>query len=45
MYDVPSREDVARVVIDSDVVLKNVNPTLVPREAPAPKRIPKEKSA
>ena len=45
MYDVPSREDVARVVIDSDVVLKNVNPTLVPREAPAPKRIPKEKTA
>jgi ATP-dependent Clp protease ATP-binding subunit ClpX len=45
MYDVPSREDVARVVIDSNVVLKNVNPTLVPRETPAPKRIPKEKSA
>ncbi|NBU31625.1 MAG: ATP-dependent Clp protease ATP-binding subunit ClpX [Actinobacteria bacterium] len=45
MYDVPSREDIARVVIDSDVVLKHVNPTLVPREAPAPKRIPKEKSA
>ena len=45
MYDVPSREDIARVVIDSDVVIKHVNPTLVPREAPAPKRIPKEKSA
>ena len=45
MYDVPSREDIARVVIDADVVLKNVNPTLVPREVPAPKRIPKEKSA
>ena len=45
MYDVPSREDIARVVIDSDVVLKHVNPTLVPREAPTPKRIPKEKSA
>ena len=45
MYDVPSREDVARVVIDGDVVVKNVNPTLVPREAPTPKRIPKEKSA
>lgn len=45
MYDVPSREDVARVVIDADVVLKNVNPTLVPREIPKPKRIPKEKSA
>ena len=45
MYDVPSREDIARVVIDADVVLKNVNPTLVPREAPTPKRLPKEKSA
>ncbi|RZS89800.1 ATP-dependent Clp protease ATP-binding subunit ClpX [Motilibacter rhizosphaerae] len=43
MYDVPSREDVARVVIDRDVVLKNVNPTLVPREAP--KRERREKSA
>ena len=45
MYDVPSREDVAKVVIDANVVLKNVVPTLVPREAPKPKRIPKEKSA
>ena len=45
MYDVPSREDVARVVINAEVVAKNVNPTLVPREAPAAKRIPKEKTA
>ena len=45
MYDVPSREDVARVVINGEVVAKNVNPTLVPREAPAAKRIPKEKTA
>ena len=36
MYDLPSRDDVARVVIDRDVVLEKVNPTLVPRtEAPA----------
>jgi ATP-dependent Clp protease ATP-binding subunit ClpX len=41
MYDVPSREDVARVVIDADVVNQGVNPTLVPREAPT-KRVPKE---
>jgi ATP-dependent Clp protease ATP-binding subunit ClpX len=34
MYEVPSREDVGRVVIDRDVVLQNVLPTLVPRDAP-----------
>ena len=45
MYDVPSREDVARVVINREVVAKNVNPTLIPRDAPVAKRIPKEKSA
>ena len=45
MYDIPSREDVARVVINREVVLKNVNPTLIPREAPSAKRVPKEKSA
>ena len=44
MYEVPSREDVARVVIDHDVVLKNVNPTLVPR-ATTGKRVRREKSA
>ncbi|MCJ7725462.1 MAG: ATP-dependent Clp protease ATP-binding subunit ClpX, partial [Acidimicrobiia bacterium] len=30
MYDLPSRTDVARVVIDEDVVSKRVNPTLIP---------------
>jgi ATP-dependent Clp protease ATP-binding subunit ClpX len=46
MFDVPSRDDVARVVITREVVLENVNPTLVPREAPAQaKRTPREKSA
>ncbi|HVA58984.1 MAG TPA: ATP-dependent Clp protease ATP-binding subunit ClpX [Mycobacteriales bacterium] len=44
MYDIPSRKDVARVVINGEVVLKHVNPTLVPREAPA-KRERREKSA
>src|SRR5439155_24887695 len=34
MYEVPSRADVARVVITRDVVLKNVNPTIVPRHIP-----------
>ncbi|GAB2620418.1 ATP-dependent Clp protease ATP-binding subunit ClpX [Pseudactinotalea suaedae] len=45
MFDVPSRDDVARVVINRAVVEKNVNPTLVPREAPRSKRPPREKSA
>ncbi len=35
MYEVPSRKDVARVVITADVVLSNVNPTLIPRDARA----------
>ncbi|MDT4894652.1 MAG: ATP-dependent Clp protease ATP-binding subunit ClpX [Pseudonocardiales bacterium] len=43
MYEVPSREDVARVVITRETVLDHVYPTLVPREAP--KRQPREKSA
>ena len=33
MYEVPSRKDVARVVITADVVQSNVNPTLIPRDA------------
>jgi ATP-dependent Clp protease ATP-binding subunit ClpX len=43
MYDIPSRKDVARVVISREVVLEHVNPTLVPREAP--KRERREKTA
>ena len=31
MYDLPSRDDIGRCVIDADVVLENVLPTLVPR--------------
>ena len=31
MYDIPSRSDVGRCVIDRQVVLEKVNPTLVPR--------------
>ncbi|HEV7871286.1 MAG TPA: ATP-dependent Clp protease ATP-binding subunit ClpX, partial [Modestobacter sp.] len=42
MYDIPSREDVATVVITQDVVLEHVNPTIVPRK---PARAPREKSA
>jgi ATP-dependent Clp protease ATP-binding subunit ClpX len=43
MYEVPSRADVARVVITREAVLEHVNPTLVPRERT--KREPREKSA
>jgi len=44
MYEVPSRKDVERVVITGEVVLENVNPTLVPRDATT-RRTPREKSA
>jgi ATP-dependent Clp protease ATP-binding subunit ClpX len=43
MYEVPSRKDVAKVVITREVVLEPVNTTLVPRETP--KRERREKSA
>jgi len=43
MYEVPSREDVARVVITRETVLDRVYPTLVPRDVP--KRARQEKSA
>lgn len=42
MYDVPGREDVAKVVITKETVLERVNPTIVPN---APKRERREKSA
>ena len=38
MYEVPSREDVARVVVTGEVVRDNVNPTLVPREPETKKK-------
>ncbi len=45
MYDVPSQsKEVAKVLITEDVVLKHVNPTLVPRDS-VPKRERREKSA
>ncbi|GEK20808.1 ATP-dependent Clp protease ATP-binding subunit ClpX [Cellulomonas xylanilytica] len=45
MFEVPSRDDVGRVVITRDVVLENVNPTLIPRDSGEEKRTPREKSA
>jgi ATP-dependent Clp protease ATP-binding subunit ClpX len=38
MYELPSREDVTKCLVDRDVVLTGVNPTLVPRNAPSKKR-------
>ena len=43
MYEVPSRDDVGKVVVTKEVVLDNVNPTLVPREPAKPQR--RDKSA
>ena len=44
MYDVPSRDDVAQVIISAEVVKDSVLPTLVPREKLA-KRERRDKSA
>ncbi|MFC0315090.1 ATP-dependent Clp protease ATP-binding subunit ClpX [Gordonia phosphorivorans] len=41
MYDIPSRTDVAKVVVTGETVRDNVLPTVVPRK----KREPREKSA
>ena len=45
MYDVPSRSDVARVVVTEETVRDNVLPTLVPREVESPKRRVRKESA
>jgi len=44
MYDLPSRSDVARVVIEEDVVRERVNPTLIPIQDIG-KDEPRERSA
>ena len=38
MYDVPSRDDIERVVVDRDAVDRNTNPTLIPRTQPRRRR-------
>jgi ATP-dependent Clp protease ATP-binding subunit ClpX len=48
MYEVPSRRDVAQVLITAESVKEHANPTLVPRDSPhrtAQNRTPREKSA
>ncbi len=44
MYELPSRQDVTKCVIDQEVVLTGVNPTLVPRQETHP-RVRKERTA
>ncbi|MDN5857101.1 MAG: ATP-dependent Clp protease ATP-binding subunit ClpX [Pseudonocardia sp.] len=43
MYDIPSRDDVAKVVVTEQTVRSNVNPTIVPRTPPRRER--RERSA
>jgi ATP-dependent Clp protease ATP-binding subunit ClpX len=38
MYELPSLQDVTKCLVDKDVVLTGVNPTLVPRQERAKKR-------
>ncbi len=45
MFEVPSEDDIARVVVTREVVLDNVLPTLVRREAPARAKRPRKESA
>ena len=47
MYDLPSRTDIGKCVIDRSVVLEKVNPTLVPRTdvaTPARRTAPRARS-
>jgi ATP-dependent Clp protease ATP-binding subunit ClpX len=45
MYDLPSREDVGKCVINGEVVRRRVNPTLVTRSKDRSERTPRERSA
>jgi ATP-dependent Clp protease ATP-binding subunit ClpX len=45
MYDLPSEENIGKCIINREVVLERVNPTLVPRSKERPARPPRERSA
>jgi ATP-dependent Clp protease ATP-binding subunit ClpX len=45
MFEIPSRDDVDRVVVTKDTVEDNVAPTIVPKQAPAKRTSPRRKSA
>jgi ATP-dependent Clp protease ATP-binding subunit ClpX len=42
MYELPSRQDVTKCLVDKDVVLTGVNPTLVPHDKPKRERAKRE---
>jgi ATP-dependent Clp protease ATP-binding subunit ClpX len=45
MYELPSREDVTKCLVDKDVVLTGVNPTLVPQKTSKKRGERQEKTA
>jgi ATP-dependent Clp protease ATP-binding subunit ClpX len=45
MYDLPSRTDIGKCVVDRSVVLEHVNPTLVPRSELAPPKTERPRRA
>ena len=45
MYELPSRTDIAQVIIDEDVVRNRVNPTLIPVQELISSDLPEERSA
>ncbi len=45
MYDLPSQENIGKCIINREVVLERVNPTLVPRAKERPARPARERSA
>ncbi len=45
MYELPSRTDIAQVLIDEDVVREKVNPTLIPVQDLVAGDLPEERSA
>ncbi|MCX6418914.1 MAG: ATP-dependent Clp protease ATP-binding subunit ClpX [Actinobacteria bacterium] len=45
MYEVPSRDDIGRVVVTEEVVLQHIAPTMVPRDKPKRARADKEEKS
>ncbi len=45
MYDLPSQDNIGKCIINREVVLERVNPTLVPRAKERPERPARERSA
>ncbi|MEI6364516.1 MAG: ATP-dependent Clp protease ATP-binding subunit ClpX [Actinomycetes bacterium] len=45
MYEVPSRDDIGRVVVTEEVVVQHIAPTMVPRDKPKRARADKEEKS